>query len=364
MQEINNNAFIHIIMPVYNVEPYLRDAIDSVLAQTYKNFELILVDDGSPDNCGKICDEYADKYSNIRVIHKENGGLSSARNVGIDAVSGGYISFLDSDDTIAPDTLKNAVEVINLYHSDITMFGMDTVVYEDGNLVARKKSDFEDFCFLTKNEVEKNFNYILKNGMWNYVVEKVYRTELLQKNQVRFESFFDGAVEDAVFLYKLLPYIESFAGTNKIGYQYAIRSGQSCVKSFRVNFFDKNIKRIQRLIQATKQIGQSENEKCNQQIVEMFSNSIIWSYEQLFQKNCNYSILQKVKYIRKTYSNDDLPGDYREKALQTLCSNSQYNQASRFTKCATKHILKKHWCLVELITFLESIYLKVRKLNA
>lgn len=87
-----------IIVPIYNVEKYLRCCVDSVLAENFSDYEMILVDDGSPDGCGKICDEYAGKYPHIKVIHKENGGLSDARNAGIRAAKGDYLIFLDSDD--------------------------------------------------------------------------------------------------------------------------------------------------------------------------------------------------------------------------------------------------------------------------
>lgn len=95
---------ISIIVPVYNVEAYLCRCIDSILAQTFTDFELILVDDGSPDNCSSICDEYAKKDSRIVVVHKENGGLSDARNTGLDIAKGEYIGFVDSDDFIHPQT--------------------------------------------------------------------------------------------------------------------------------------------------------------------------------------------------------------------------------------------------------------------
>lgn len=97
---------ISVIVPVYNVEPYLHQCVDSILAQTYTDFELILVDDGSPDNCGAICDEYAEKDSRIRVIHQKNGGLSAARNAGIDAARGEYLAFVDSDDWVHPEMLR------------------------------------------------------------------------------------------------------------------------------------------------------------------------------------------------------------------------------------------------------------------
>ena len=96
---------VSIIVPVYKVEKYLRKCIDSIINQTLKDIEIILVDDGSPDNCGKICDEYAAKDTRIKVIHKENGGLSSARNAGMEVAEGEYIGFVDSDDWIESDLI-------------------------------------------------------------------------------------------------------------------------------------------------------------------------------------------------------------------------------------------------------------------
>lgn len=101
---MENKPLISVIVPVYKVEQYLPRCVDSLLRQTYENLEIILVDDGSPDRCGEICEEYARRDSRIRVIHKENGGLSSARNAGIDVARGEYLGFVDSDDWIEPET--------------------------------------------------------------------------------------------------------------------------------------------------------------------------------------------------------------------------------------------------------------------
>lgn len=105
------NELFTVVMPVYNVEKYLRKCLDSVSTQTYENFECIMIDDGSTDNSGKICDEYANSDSRFRVIHQENQGLSAARNKGIDEAKGKYLIFVDSDDWIGKDFLKNSVEV-------------------------------------------------------------------------------------------------------------------------------------------------------------------------------------------------------------------------------------------------------------
>lgn len=110
---------ISVIIPVYKVEKFLPDCVDSVLSQTYTNLEVILVDDGSPDRCGAICDEYAEKDSRVKVIHKENGGQGSARNRGLDAATGDYIAFVDSDDWIDPDMYEVLLKLLLEHDADI-----------------------------------------------------------------------------------------------------------------------------------------------------------------------------------------------------------------------------------------------------
>lgn len=110
---------ISIIVPVYNVEKYIYQCVDSIINQTYTNIEIILVDDGSPDNCGKICDEYAQKDSRIKVIHKSNGGLSDARNHGIDVATGEWLMFVDSDDWIESDMAEKLYEAVSVNNAQI-----------------------------------------------------------------------------------------------------------------------------------------------------------------------------------------------------------------------------------------------------
>lgn len=117
------NPLISVIVPIYNVESYLKKCVDSILNQTYTNLEIIMVDDGSPDGCPAICDEYAVKDGRIRVIHKENGGVSSARNAGMAAAAGDYIGFTDSDDWIEPDMFERLVGNALKYKTDISVCG-------------------------------------------------------------------------------------------------------------------------------------------------------------------------------------------------------------------------------------------------
>ena len=152
-------AKLSIIVPVYNVEPYLRRCIDSILAQTFTDFELILVDDGSPDNCPAICDEYADKDPRIVVIHKENGGISDARNAGLDISRGEYIGFVDSDDFIHPQTYEIAIRIASEQEADVVQWG-----YLQFSCI----SEIESQTFINKENID------LKIVDSKYVVENYY----------------------------------------------------------------------------------------------------------------------------------------------------------------------------------------------
>ena len=127
------NDLVSIIIPVYNVEKHLDRCVESVVNQTYKNLEIILVDDGSPDNCPQMCDEWANKDTRIRVIHKENGGLSSARNAGLDIMNGKYVYFIDSDDYISDKTIELLYNGMNENNADM-VFARFVRFYDDNFL--------------------------------------------------------------------------------------------------------------------------------------------------------------------------------------------------------------------------------------
>ncbi len=133
---------VSVIVPVYNVEKYLKKCLDSLIAQTIDNYEIILVDDGSPDNCGMICDEYASKYSNIRVIHQQNQGLSMARNNGIKKAKGKYLAFVDSDDFISKEMLEYLYNNCEKNNAEIGICNYN-LIDEDNNVInlAKEKQD-------------------------------------------------------------------------------------------------------------------------------------------------------------------------------------------------------------------------------
>lgn len=171
------NKKVSIIVPIYKSEPFLPKLIESVLNQTYDNFELILVDDGSPDSSGKICDEYAKKDKRIIVIHKENGGCSSARNEGLKVVSGFYLTFLDGDDWFEPDYLQYFVELIEKNDCDMAM--SDCLMTTSN----RKQNKHDNIRVLSSEEALCEIFYVKTPvGAWN----KMYKTSLIKTNGILF----------------------------------------------------------------------------------------------------------------------------------------------------------------------------------
>ena len=181
--EIEMSSLISVIVPIYKVEDYLRKCVDSILNQTYKNLEIVLVDDGSPDHCGEICDEYAQMDSRITVIHKQNGGLSDARNAGIDVAHGEYIMFVDSDDYIANNMLEKLFFAIQTQDADMSLCNF-LKVDDNGNTLNKKKSTVSiKNVVLTGLEAVQRL--ILNDG-YHYTIAwcKLYKAELFQ--EVRF----------------------------------------------------------------------------------------------------------------------------------------------------------------------------------
>ena len=351
----------HFIMPVYNVKPYLRDAIESVLAQTCKEFDLILVDDGATDGSAEICDEYAIRYKNVKVIHKQNGGVSSARNKGLDSIVDGYVCFVDSDDVLLPTMLESVKEVFDSTDADMVLFGMKIDVLYDGKTISQTLPLNYDFCY-TGKQVKENFNTLYQKKLWSYCVDRVYKTQLIKENKVRFNSYLDISGEDAVFIFDLLPFVNKLAGTSKIGYQYFVRNGQSMTRKFRKDLLEKNVYKVQKLEELVKKIGQEESFK--KLIINEYANSIIWAYEQIFYKACTYSTKQKVEYVSETYKNLKLEKQLRKQILNSLKENSVYNESARIVKYATKKILSGQMILAKLATRIGCLINSFRGKNA
>ncbi len=212
---------LSIIVPVYKVEPYIHKCVDSILNQSFTDFELLLVDDGSPDNCGKICDEYAAKDKRVRVIHKANGGLSDARNFGLEEAIGEYVSFIDSDDWVDENIYSESLEYMQKNELDIVCFDV-TEVRTNKNLVRHKFDgdkifDAQDALYkILVDEIDNSAcNKIFKRSIWKDVSFPVGR---------RFE--------DVATTYKVFNNASKIGYMKKAYYYYLKREGSIIATSF------------------------------------------------------------------------------------------------------------------------------------
>lgn len=211
-----NFPLITVIVPCYKVEKYLSKCIESVIAQTYQNLEIILVDDGSPDNCGKICDEYADKDSRIKVIHKPNGGLSDARNDAIDVAKGEFLTFVDSDDTISEGHIDELYRLVEKYDCKLSICQWQT--FREGHKLVIDQKPAKEICYQTPQEAVKAMFY--QEEFDNAACVKLYHKSLF--DEIRFPK---GLLfEDDYTVYQLLFKSNKVAYSNRITYYYLLRS--------------------------------------------------------------------------------------------------------------------------------------------
>ncbi len=212
---------VSIIVPVYNVERYIRKCIDSILEQTYRDFELLLVDDGSTDNSGVICDEYAFNDNRIRVIHKINGGVSDARNAGIEAALGEYVVFCDSDDYVSSKYLNdlicaNAIKNDSLVVSDIFEFNdnINTYIYES--------SDENSYKIISLDNMnEQDFSLLfLQYKLWGPYC-KLFSAEIIKSQNIKFDTNLKTA-EDFCFNMQYLKYVNDIVFLETKSYYYRV----------------------------------------------------------------------------------------------------------------------------------------------
>lgn len=235
------NPRFSIIVPVYNVEKYLEKCVNSILEQSYQNYQLILVDDGSTDRSPELCDKFCENNEKISVIHKENGGLSSARNVGLDIARGEYIIFLDSDDYWDDrDALLKVYNRIQTTHSDIYIFGMKKFFQSTGKCSEARKPIF------TENNLpfSEAIRYLMENNTFVACAwDKVIRREIIIDNTLRFTL--GQMSEDIEWCIKLLSYARSIGTIAECFYVYRQQNKTSITS----NIARKNMEDILQVIE-------------------------------------------------------------------------------------------------------------------
>lgn len=228
------SVIISIVMPVYNCEKYLADAIESVMSQIFREWELIIVDDGSEDGSWNICHTYSAKDSRIKVFHTENGGVSKARNYGVQQAKGTYIEFMDGDDILLPQTLQSAYE--HMAECDLLVFGYDLFPGEAVNCISETKR------YTSQEEVAEEFTQLASAHLFNSPCNKLYKRELILANQLSFpEEITMG--EDLLFNLSYMECCQGITVIPEVLYRYRREEKSTLSTRFRKDCFE-----IQRLL--------------------------------------------------------------------------------------------------------------------
>lgn len=285
---------ISIIVPVYKVEKYLDRCVKSILDQTFTDFELILVEDGSPDNCPQMCDEWAKKDERIRVIHKENGGVSSARNAGLKIARGNYLGFVDSDDWIKPDMYETLYYLLENKQYGISVCGIERSFSDDVMINSTDATD--ELIVYTQKEYLMKILKVNTQESNHYPWNKLYRKEVFE------EIFFPEGLavgEDIESTFLTVLNTEKIIETKKIGYIYWFNAESVTFSKFDARQLD--------FLEVCNRIVEIANKKCEKEIIE---------YAQIFRYRADLGILCKIAISDKDRTFDTKV--YTEKLLEDL----------------------------------------------
>lgn len=289
---------ISVIIPVYNAEQYLVNCLDSLLSQTLKDFEVLLINDGSSDKSGKICDKYAEYDKRIKVFHKENGGVSSARNIGLKNAVGKWVTFLDSDDELTLDALEYLINIVNIQSDlDLVLAGYDTINCKTGVILSTSNIPF----------VSKQINRDYAIGLMYhsdfylcFICSKLYKNSIIKKYNLCFdESLYYS--EDRLFIIKYLCYCRNYIQySTKSIYKYYIRS-EGAMSSLVGEFNYKSITGFYATLLMYKSINGIRTTKKN---IFYAVEDVINSYNYTIKRMNEFSIKDrglKIQLLRKLF---------------------------------------------------------------
>ena len=241
---MENRPFISVVMPVYNVEKHLEKAVSSVLQQKMQDFEIILVDDCSPDRCPELCEELSRKYSQISVIHhEENRGLSEARNSGLAVARGKYIWFMDSDDYVEDGLFEKVFDSVAVNPAEVVVFGLTEDYYTVQDELHHSLQIKEDaHCFCDRDELRRYVIKLEQKTLYGYAWNKFYNLDYLKQIQLKYEKI--TLIEDILFNVKYFMDIDTMNVLDYCGYHYNKRMDNSLTSKFFPEYYKLHRKRI------------------------------------------------------------------------------------------------------------------------
>lgn len=317
---------ISIIVPVYNVEPYLRRCVDSIFAQTFTDFELILVDDGSPDGCPAICDEYAEKDSRVRVIHKENGGVSSARNAGMEVAEGKYFLFCDSDDYVSPQWCE-ALYVAAEGNPDCLAFGGINRMWPENTGLESNTTELERALY-----PKSRFLCFHAEGIAGFAWNAMFNAEIIKKYAVAFRT--DVIVEDLPFCLEYLRHVTDLFYCGHAGYYYVQRNIPTLSRKYYQDGFRKYQEKyvaLQKFIDDCATVDQGI--KCHEELANEYMYLFLKSLDNTFDSRSSLIFFQKLKYNQRVIKTKE----FRD-CIQNYTAGRENERYLRLLRCGNYYI--------------------------
>ncbi|MGD6776285.1 glycosyltransferase family 2 protein [Sutcliffiella horikoshii] len=297
------NKVVSIVVPIYNVERYINRCVDSLLSQTYSNLEIILVNDESPDNCPEICEEYSKIDNRVKVIHKKNGGLSDARNAGMEIANGDYIIFIDSDDYVEQNMVEKALNAAESSNSEVVIWSFFAdYVDENENLLKSIISDHKPGVFSRDDfkdlKIEKKLI-----GNLGYAWNKMYNRHFLNENNFKFTKGL-SLVEDIVFNSSVLSICKKIVFIGDPLVHYMQRPRETLGNKFYENYFQIKQNGIRAVESLLKAWGQED--KVISSIVASLGFGALKTTIRSLSVEGNFSDTQKRKFLNKLFQEPEV----------------------------------------------------------
>ncbi len=312
------NSLVSVIVPVYNTEKYLSECIESILRQSYFNIELLLVDDGSPDNSGKICDHYTTIDKRVRVIHQPNQGVSRARNAALRTAQGEWVTFVDSDDTISNDYIENLVQANPSFDKWTLAVSGATRIDRNTN-ICKWKQEFDNRQIQLMSLSKDDFQPLDSILLFGTILGKLYNLEIIRSKSIQFNEQLP-LNEDQLFFFKYLKYINKIVSNNNVGYNY-YTDGSASLSTSR-HPYNKRITAYNELHQAyetllnTFKLQPSALKKTSSMVCSIYLDAIKSCYAMHENKSVCLNVLKSLdkKEIHDWYS----PNSKQGKILKTI----------------------------------------------
>lgn len=290
------NIKISVIMPVFRVEQYVGRAIESVLSQTLKDFEFLIVDDGTPDKSGQICDDYAQRDTRIKVIHKENGGAPSARNAAMDIARGEYLYFMDSDDWAEPDMLFDMYELAVKTQAQMVVSGFFIDTYFNDNQFLTMEYQPEDAIYATKEEFRKESYRLFDHNMLYQPWNKLFLREYIEAYHLRFPTTF---WDDFPFVLSVVKNIERVSVISNKYYHFLRARAESETARYIPQMYEKREEEDSWMVELYRSWG-IQDEATQEMVARRYIERLVGCMENLTNPKCTLSLKDKqakIKYM-------------------------------------------------------------------